>query len=174
MDDQTSICTQGFKPTATCYAILAGLVIYFLIAITAIVVVGLDIFEFIAKRQLFKAHIMCGGIGMLASSMFMIRKYYKAMESMGESPDSTQPQPATALGSLVLYLSRPAFGTVLGASVYMLGYIGIHKVVRGDSIELSQSGMMVLYALAAVAGFAVTHLLDRMSAIAERIFGSKS
>jgi hypothetical protein len=55
------------------------LVLYLFISIAAIICVHLDILKVLGGAKLLKAHVMCGGFGMLGAGVASIRKYYRTL-----------------------------------------------------------------------------------------------
>lgn len=53
---------------------------------------------------------------------------------------------------------------------YLLTFIGVQVLASGDTINVSDVGALVLYALAFISGFAVSNVFDRLGAVAKEIF----
>jgi hypothetical protein len=117
---------------------------------------------------------MCGGFGMMGASLAAIRKYYKALITERTALATHQAMLTTdwTLGWVYYYLARPFMGGILGALSFTLSYIGVQVLVKPADSSISAEGQFVLYAIAFVAGFSVTHVLDRLEAVAKQTFGT--
>jgi hypothetical protein len=109
---------------------------------------------------------------MLGAGVSTGRKYYSALITEATALRAGDQSRLTdwSVGWLYYYLTRPLFGAVLGAMSYLLSFIGVQVLTFGDRIEMSEEGRLLLYALAFLSGFAVSHVLDRLEAVSKEIF----
>ncbi len=108
--------------------------------------------------------------------MASIRKYYKYLISHSTALiNNKECVPMDwSLGWVYYYLTRPILGAVLGAITFTLSFIGFQILSDAQQIEISGKGKNLLFALAFVSGFSVSHVLDRVEAISRQIFKSSS
>ena len=159
-----------------CYLVGILLIIYLLIAAFAIVIVHLDWIGTFAGDKLLRAHVMCGAFGMLGASTAAIRKYYNALitESTAKITGQKIIPLDWSIGWVYYYLIRPILGSVLGTLVFMLSFIGVLVLSKPVQIQISSEGTFMLYALAFISGFSVSHVLDRVEGLAKQIFYGNS
>jgi hypothetical protein len=115
---------------------------------------------------------MCGAFGMLGATIAAMRRYYRTLiterAALAEGKSFT---PADwTLGWIYYYLTRPLLGGLLGAFTYMFSYAGLLVLATPRDTQVSSEGRFALYALALIAGFAVSHVLDRIEAVARQTF----
>jgi hypothetical protein len=158
-----------------CYAVGIGLILYLITAIVAILVIHLDTLSILASSGLLRAHSMCAAFGMLGATVAAIRKYYRTLITETKSRATGQPTPSNdwTFGWLYYYLTRPLLGGVLGAMVYTLSFVGIQILVSPKQINISSEGRYLLFALSFLSGFAVSHALDALEAIARKLFRAR-
>jgi len=159
-----------------CYIVGIALIGYLLIAVCAIIFVYLNIFEYLAKASILRTHILCGAFGMLGASVASIRKYYKYLISHSTSiiKNSEVSPMDWSLGWVYYYVTRPILGSILGAITFTLSFIGFQILSDVHHIEISSKGKNLIFAIAFVSGFSVSHVLDRLEAISKQIFKSSS
>ncbi len=155
-----------------CYVVGVALVMYIFLALTILVVIHLNAVPILATRELLRTHFLCGAFGMLGAAMASSRKYYKVLitESAAKTSGLNGSTTDWSLGWLFYYLTRPLLGAVLGALAYTLTFIGFQVLSKLPTEEISDRGRYLLYALAFVSGFSVSHVLDRLEAISKEIF----
>jgi len=175
MSGVTAPAGEGSKiryPPA-CYVIGILLVVFLLLSASVIIIVHLNVVAFLKSARFLRAHVMCGGFGMMGAALAAIRKYYKALITERTALVTHQAVLPTdwTLGWVYYYLARPLMGGILGALSFMLSYIGVQVLVKPADSSISAEGQFVLYAIAFVAGFSVTHVLDRLEAVAKQTFG---
>jgi hypothetical protein len=158
-----------------CYAVGIALLVYLLLAVSAILLIHLDTLSVLASSRLLRAHSMCAAFGMLGATVAAIRKYYRTLITQSTAWGACQPVSPNnwTLGWLYYYLTRPLLGGVLGALVYTLSFVGIQILVRPKQIEISSEGRYLLFGLAFLSGFAVSHVLDALEAIARKVFRAR-
>ena len=175
MSGITAPTGEGSKITypPTCYVVGILLIVFLLLSASIIIIVHLDVFAFLKSAGLLRAHVMCGGFGMMGAALAAIRKYYKALITERTALATCQVLPPTdwTLGWVYYYLARPLMGGILGALSFTLSYVGVQVLVKPAASSISVEGQFVLYAIAFVAGFSVTHVLDRLEAVAKQTFG---
>lgn len=149
---------------------------YLLIAVCAIISIYLNIFECLAKTSILRTHILCGAFGMLGASVASIRKYYKYLISHSTSiiKNSEVSPMDWSLGWVYYYVTRPILGSILGAITFTLSFTGFQILSNVQQIEISSKGKNLIFAIAFVSGFSVSHVLDRLEAISKQIFKSSS
>ncbi|MDO8446924.1 MAG: hypothetical protein Q7T53_12655 [Deltaproteobacteria bacterium] len=164
------------KYPLACYIVGLSLVGYLSIAVIVILIVHLNMVIYLAKASVLRTHILCGAFGMLGASMASIRKYYKYLISHSTALiNNKECVPMDwSLGWVYYYLTRPILGAVLGAITFTLSFIGFQILSDAQQIEISGKGKNLLFALAFVSGFSVSHVLDRVDAISRQIFKSSS
>ena len=74
------------------------------------------------------------------------------------------------MGWLYYYLTRPVLGAILGALTFTLSYVGFHVLSSVRTDQVSNEGKNLLFAVAFVSGFSVSHVLDRLEAVSRQIF----
>jgi hypothetical protein len=171
--DQKIPPTHGFpKP---CYVVGIALLLYLVIAMAAILVIHLDTLSVLVNSRLLRAHSMCAAFGMLGATVAAIRKYYRTLITETTARAAGQPTPPNdwTFGWLYYYVTRPLLGGVLGALVYTLSFVGIQILVNPKQIEISSEGRYLLFALSFLSGFAVSHVLDALEAIARKLFRAR-
>jgi hypothetical protein len=158
-----------------CYAVGVALIVYLVTAIAAILVIHLDALSFLAGSRLLRAHSMCAAFGMLGATVAAIRKYYRTLITQTTARAAGQPVPPNdwTFGWLYYYLTRPLLGGVLGALVYTLSFVGIQILVSPKQIAISSEGRYLLFGLSFLSGFAVSHVLDALEALARKLFRAR-
>ena len=154
-------------------AYLVGVVLaaYLASAVVGIVLIRSGHPAFLSEDSLLRAHFMCGGFGFLGASLHAIRKYYQALISHSRPvPPTGVTIPNWSFGWVYYYLIRPFMGGILGSLVYMLSYVGLQLLANPKELLPSSQGTVLLYALALVAGYGVSPLLDRLEGIGRKIF----
>jgi hypothetical protein len=153
-----------------------ALLVYLVIASCSILVIHLDALSFLASSGLLRAHAMCAAFGMLGATVAAMRKYYRTLITQSTARAAGQPAPPNdwTFGWLYYYGTWPLLGGVLGALVYTLSFVGIQILVSGKQIEISSEGRYLLFALSFLSGFAVTHVLDALEAIARKVFRARN
>ncbi len=162
-------------PTS-CYVVGFGLLVFLLLGSVSVIVVHLGPIEALEKDTLLRAHFMCASFGMIGSSIATIRRYYGRIISERAAQLQGKQIPPTdwSYGITFYYLTRPVLGSVLGALSYTLSFIGFQILSEPKALEISGEGVLLLYAVALLSGFSVTHVLDRLEAISKQIFHVKN
>lgn len=157
-----------------CYVVGTLLVVYLFIGVSVILAVHLNYSTVLAHSDLLRSHVICGAFGMLGAAIASIRKYYQYLITYSAAKASGQSvQPMDwSLGWVYYYLTRPILGSALGALAYLLSFIGFHVLADSPSLDISNKGKYVLFAVAFISGFSVSHVLDRVEAVAKQIFQS--
>ena len=162
------------KYPLACYVVGIVLLGYVLIAVAILIAVHLGIILNLQEGSLLRAHVMCGAFGMLGATVAAIRKYYRVLITESVSLDNTVPTNINwELGWVYYYLSRPLLGSLLGALTYMLSYIGVQVLASPSKIQITIEGSLLLYAIAVMSGYAVSHVLDRLEELSKQLFQSK-
>jgi hypothetical protein len=161
-----------------CYVVGIFLIVYLIISVCVILIVYLKYRNILVDSYLLRSHVICGAFGMLGAAIASIRKYYQYLITYSTARAigrSVQPMD-WSLGWIYYYLTRPILGAALGALTYLLSFIGFHVLIDSPSLDISYKGKYFLYAVAFVSGFSVSHVLDRVDAVAKQIFqaGQKS
>jgi len=156
----------------SCYIIGAVLGLCLIATPVVIIVLHLDLIPGLSESPVLRAHVLCGAFGLLGASIATIRRYYHALitEERGPHTDGHHRPIVWGYGYLVYYVSRPVLGAILGPLVYMLSFIGLQVMVAADRIDISTEGRMLMYAIAFVAGYAVSDVMDRVEAISRNMF----
>jgi hypothetical protein len=151
------------------------LFLYLIVAVFIIFIVHLNLIEIIKNNMLFRAHIMCGGFGMLGAAISLIRKYYSTLitESTINQKAETNFNFVWSAGWIYYYLIRPIMGGVAGALVFLLSYMSVQIIVIGRPLEISSQGRLLLYALSFIAGFSVTDVLNKIVEVSKQVFKTK-
>jgi hypothetical protein len=146
------------------------------LAVVIVFLVHLNILGWITRSPLLRAHVLCGAFGMLGSSMAAIRKYYRALitESTSAASGLAAPRLAWDFGWVFYYLTRPILGAILGALSFTLSFVGFHVFAKPTQIEISNEGRYLLFALAFISGFAVSHALDRLNSVARELLQTEA
>ena len=155
-----------------CYVVGILLIVYLFIGVSVILTVYLNYSNVLAHSDLLRSHVICGAFGMLGAAIASIRKYYQYLitySTAKASGRSVQPMD-WSLGWVYYYLTRPILGSVLGALAYLLSFIGFHVLADSPSLDISNKGKYILFTVAFVSGFSVSHVLDRVEAVAKQIF----
>jgi hypothetical protein len=129
------------------------------------------------NSPILRAHMMCGAFGMLGASMASLRKLYKSLitESTAKSSGCSFAPFTWDFGWILYYLTRPMLGTILGASSYLLGYVGFQVLTGSVDVKVSNQGTHLFYTIALLCGFSASQALDRMHSTAKDILtGQKS
>lgn len=152
------------------------LMVYLAAAISLIIVVHINLFGQLVNFQLLRAHLMCGGFGVLGAAMAAMRKFYRILISEGASQLSGQSflKINWNLGWMFYFITRPILGGILGALSYTLSFVGFNTLASSPDMEISTHGRFLLYGFAFVSGFGVSQVLDRLNAIAKQLFQHKS
>ena len=160
------------KPPFSCYVVGVLLVLYLFSGLFLVLAVHLNLSALFSTTPLLRAHMIATGFGVVGAAMAAMRKYYQALitNSTARTHGKALSSPAWDLGWIYYYLTRPLLGGVLGALSFTLSFIGFEVMAKAPSAELSDQGRYLLFALAFVAGFAVSHVLDRLNSIAKRTF----
>ena len=158
-----------------CHCVGMGLIVYLGLAATIIACVHLNFLPILAKMQLFRSHVMCGGFGMLGAAIAAIRKYYRTLITESTAKSVNQPLPPSVwdFGWNFYYLTRPLLGSILGSLTYTLSFVGFQVLATSPDVQISSKGKYLIYALSLVAGYSVSQALDRLSAVAKRVFQSE-
>jgi len=155
-----------------CYVVGILLIVYLFISVSVILAVYLNYCDILAHSDLLRSHVICGAFGMLGAAIASIRKYYKYLitySTAKASGRSVQPMD-WSFGWVYYYLTRPILGSALGALAYLLSFIGFHILADSPSLDISNKGEYILFAVSFVSGFSVSHVLDRVEAVAKQIF----
>jgi hypothetical protein len=142
-----------------------------------IVIVHLNLIRPLAGAWLLRTHVLCAGFGMAGASIASIRKYYRTLitESSGTPSERAALAPNRwTFGWVFYYCTRPILGAALGAFSFMLSFVGFQILARPYEMGISDEGKYLLYAVAFMSGFAASHVLDRLAAIARQAFQGKA
>jgi len=176
-----SCATEGKSPvnpeySKSCYFVGFSLVIYLLLSILIILIVHFNVIIALSTMAVLRTHVLCAGFGMLGASIASIRKYYRVLITESTARHAGKPVQDTdwSLGWIYYYLTRPILGAVLGALSFTLSFVGFQVLAKHQSIEISHEGRYLLFALAVVSGFSVSHVLDRLEAISKQFFQAAS
>ena len=169
MSDAAGGTTRSALPSR-CYFTGAYLILALVTGVAATVVVHLDLID--THTPILRAHVMCGLFGAVGAAMAAIRKYYRAL--ITEATARAAGQEGSGLdwswGWVYYYFSRPVVGGVLGALAYTLSLVGVSALGEPGAADISDKGRHLRYALSFVSGFAVSHVLDRLNAVASQVF----
>ena len=148
------------------------LLAYFAFAIALLVAIHLVNFPLLEKHTLFRSHLVCMAFGMLGAVIASIRRYYHALitEEVSGREHSRALTLTWGYGCLYYYITRPLLGGVLAALVYMLSFVGVQVMVTAKDLQFKTEGLLILYAVAFLAGFSVTDVLNRIETVATSIF----
>jgi len=160
---------------AICYCVGIVLIVYLLASVFLVVAVHVNLFGDFGRFQLLRAHVMCGGFGMLGAAMATARKYYQILITESTNRANKKPTPVVIwdLGWSFYYLTRPILGGILGALSYTLSFVGFNALSTMPDVGISKEGHLLLYGLAFVSGYAVSQVLDRLNTIAKQLFQHK-
>lgn len=163
---------EDIKIPGICYVVGAFLIAYLLVAACIIIFVHLNFFETLGITSFLRAHILCGAFGMLGATLSSIRKYYKYLITHSTSimTGAFVPPMDWSLGWVYYYISRPLLGSILGALTFLLSFIGFQVLAEPTLLDISSKGKYLLFTLAFLTGFSVSHVLDRLEAISKQIF----
>ena len=155
-----------------CYAVGIILVADLAVAVCSIIVLHMDLLPPLAEARLLRAHLMSGGFGMLGAAIAAVRKYYRTLitQTTATAAGGALTLSDWSIGWVYYYLTRPILGGVLGALAFTLSFVGVHVLASPSDTQISDEGRYLLFALAFVSGFAVSHLLDRLEELAQKIF----
>lgn len=154
-----------------------ALIVFILFAITMIASIHLWWGLLNINSQILRAHMMCGSFGMLGASMASLRKLYKSLitESTAKSRGTPFAPLTWDFGWVLYYITRPMLGAILGASSYLLGYVGFQILTGPVDVNVSNHGTHLFYTIALLCGFSASQALDRMHTAAKDILtGRKS
>jgi len=177
--DADKLCMDAENKTRrplACYFV-GGLLLCFLVAAIAFgIAMHLGWPEIFCRSGLLKAHGMCAIFGMIGATLAAMRKYYQAL--ITEETDATKGQPSEKInwgwGWQYYYVTRPLLGAILGALSFTLSYVGIQILAKPSDIQLSNHGRYLLFGLALVSGFSVSHVLNRLNSVAKQVFKASS
>lgn len=155
-----------------CRVVGVLLIVFLFIAVAIIFVAHLNCIEVLAQSDLLRSHVICGAFGMLGASIASVRKYYQYLitYSTAKATGRSNQSMDWSLGWVYYYLTRPILGSVLGALAYLLSFIGFQVLAGSNSLEISNKGKYLLFAVSFVSGFSVSHVLDRVDAVSKQIF----
>ena len=176
VDSNTGRETATLQYPKACYFVGVSLVVYVVIAACTIIAVHMDWIATLAQATLLRSHVMCAAFGTLGAAVAAMRRYYKTLITESTAWAAARPIPPSdwTLGWVYYYLTRPILGGVLGALAYTLSFVGIQILATPPDVEVSNEGRVLLYALAFVSGFAVSHVLDSLEAVARKVFRADS
>lgn len=151
--------------------ISVALIFSLLVSVATVVCIHIGIFPFAPSSAILRAHVMCGAFGVLGASMASLRKLYRALitESTLRANEKQFVPLVWDFGWVLYYLTRPLLGGVLGALSYTLSLVGFQILTGHVDAKISSQGRYLLYALAVLFGFSVSHALDRMNSVAKDI-----
>lgn len=154
-----------------CILVGVALIIYLVISITFLILTHIDFIESLSDHKLLKAHIFCGGFGMFGATIAAMRKYYKNLISFSTGIlEGNKVNSDWSFGWIYYYLTRPILGGALGAMTYLLSFLGFQVLSESSNLAISVEGNLLLYSLAFISGFSVSHVLDKLEASAKQIF----
>lgn|GEM_PF-1138084 len=158
--------------TTGCYVVGIALVAYVFLALLIILITHLDLVPGLVTRDLLRTHVLCAGFGMLGASTASIRRYYRVLitESTARISGRVEAPSDWTLGWIYYYLTRPVLGAILGALSFTLSYVGFHVLSSVRTDQVSVEGKNLLFAVAFVSGFSVSHVLDRLEAVSKQLF----
>jgi len=156
----------------SCYVVGIALLGFLILALLSIVAIHLHEIPILERSQLLRTSAMCGAFGMLGSSMATVRKYYQVLitESAAKYAGRQVSESGWDFGWTFYYLTRPILGSVLGALAFVLVFIGFEILSATQTTPISNHGHMMLYAIALLAGYAVSQVLDRLTLVARQVF----
>jgi hypothetical protein len=168
----SSVAPVASRPPKACYLVGGVLLVYLALAVTFVLVVHANVVEWLSGTWLLRAHAMCAGFGMMGSSIASMRKYYRALitDSVNSRSGNKVQTAFWDFGWVYYYLTRPLVGGVLGALSFTLSFVGFQALAKPSEMEISNQGRYLLFALAFVAGFSVSHVLDRLNSVSKQIF----
>jgi len=155
-----------------CYLIGGYLLLAVLLSAIGAVAIHLIGTSWISESWVLRTHAMCGCFGALGASMAAMRKYYRALitESTDHSSGSRIRSAVWDWGWIYYYLTRPVLGGLLGSVSFTLSFVGFQVLAENKTIQLSNQGRYLLYGVAFLCGFSVSHVLDRLNSIAKQAF----
>lgn len=155
-----------------CYIVGISLLLYVIVAIYILISIHTDSITIFVKTRILRAHVICGAFGMLGASVASIRKYYNILitESISNLTGKLIPPSDWSIGWIYYYLTRPILGAILGSLAFLFSFIGFHFLADEKTLQISNKGQYLLYAIAFLSGFSVSHVLDRLEAISKQIF----
>ena len=161
----------------SCYWLAVYLLGMVFIGLASILSIHLNAIYLISGSSLLRSHALCASFGLLGASMAAIRKYYKFLitdavtrSDPGKTSILTQ---SWGLGWLIYYVSRPIMGLAMGALSFTLSFVGFQVLSQPGSSGLSDQGRYLLFGIAYLAGFSVSHVLDRLNSISRQVFSAK-
>jgi hypothetical protein len=162
------------RPRA-CYCVGAMLLLYLCIGSGILIAVHLNRSSFLPSDGLFRAHVMCGGFGMVGASMAALRKFYRALitETTNHHAGGKYLPTVWDFGWVVYYITRPLLGGVLGGLMFTLTFVGFQILATPQTVQISPQGRYALYAVAFFAGYSVSHVLDRLNTFSKHAFNPK-
>lgn len=148
------------------------LVFYLFTAIFIIIAIHINVIKSLSGYPILRTHLMCGSFGMLGAATASIRKYYRKLITEGTEGIDTLSAASInwSIGWIYYYLTRPLLGAILGALSFTFSFIGVHILMGTTEIKFSVEGIFLLYGVSFMSGFAVSHVLDRLEAVARQIF----
>lgn len=156
-----------------CYVVGAILLGFLALSLALIVAIHLHEVAVLERTQLLRTSGMCAAFGMLGASMAVIRKYYRVLitESAEKRAGQQWQEFVWDYGWTFYYLTRPVLGAVLGSLAFLLVFIGFEILSEAKTpTSISRHGHMMLYAIALLAGYSVSQVLDRLSVVAKQVF----
>lgn len=113
---------------------------------------------------------------MLGATVAAMRKYYNVLiTDVTEVPGGGfKTYSNWSIGWVYYYATRPVLGFILGALTFTLSFIGVQVLAKPADVDISKEGRYLLFGIAFLSGFAVSHVLNRLEALAREIFKSKS
>jgi len=159
-----------------CYFIGLSLVLYLLVILLVMILIHVGTLTFFEGHAFLRLHVMAGLFGALGATISAMRKYYHALITTSTARvTGKQHVPVDwTFGWIYYYLTRPLLGGILGALSFTLTYVGFNILKGPTPTQISGQGQHLIYALALLAGFSVSHTLDRLDALARELFRASS
>lgn len=174
---ETSLLGGEMNSTRIPIFLATALIVSMLTAVVLIASIHLWWGSININSQILRAHIMCSAFGMLGASMASLRKLYKSLitESTAKSRSTSFAPLTWDFGWILYYITRPMLGAILGATSYLLGYVGFQILTGPIDVKVSNQGTYLFYTIALLCGFSSSQALDRMHTAAKDILtGQKS
>ena len=159
-----------------CYFIGLSLILYLLAILLLMISVHVGALPFLEGHALLRLHLMAGLFGALGAAISAMRKYYHALIT-ANTDRATGKQNVLVdwtFGWVYYYLTRPLLGGTLGSLSSTLTDVGFNILTGPIPTPISGGGRQLIYGLALLAGFSVSHTLDRLDALARELFRASS
>lgn len=141
-----------------------------------VLVIHLNWIPKICTEPMLRAHFICAAFGVMGASMAAMRKLYRAGIThdvlLAQKIDCEATNPIKSWGTWWVYyfVTRPIYGGFLGALVFLLSNVSLQIMSQAGGEVLSPQGRYILFGVACLSGYSVSHVLDHLSNASKKVF----